>query len=89
LEESPWIHLGMVKSDTGTQVSFQHVGPEISVVAPAHNQRNNVRRLVEAIGAALHDVSWELILVDDDCPGSTADEAVRLAREGFPIRCIR
>lgn len=71
-----------------TTMSPRHV-PEISVVAPAYNERDNVRPLVEAVSSALRGIAWELILVDDDSPDGTAEEAIRLAREGFPIRCIR
>ena len=39
--------------------------PEISVVDPCHNERENLRPLVEAIRAALPGRSFEIVLVDD------------------------
>ena len=63
--------------------------PTISIVAPTFNERPNVRPLVEAIGRAMGNIVWELIVVDDDSPDGTADETLALAREGYPIRCIR
>jgi dolichol-phosphate mannosyltransferase len=63
--------------------------PTISIVAPAFNERLNVRPLVEAIGKTMGNIVWELIIVDDDSPDGTADETLALAREGYPIRCIR
>jgi glycosyltransferase involved in cell wall biosynthesis len=41
--------------------------PEISVIAPCHNERENLRPLVEAIRAALTPTgkSFEIVLVDD------------------------
>jgi dolichol-phosphate mannosyltransferase len=63
--------------------------PELSIVVPTYNERANVRPLVEAVAAALGATRWELIFVDDDSPDGTYDEAVVLAREGAPVRCIR
>jgi dolichol-phosphate mannosyltransferase len=44
--------------------------PEISVVAPCHNERDNLRSLTDAIRAALDPLklSYEIVLIDD---GST------------------
>ena len=63
--------------------------PELSVIAPAYNERANVRPLTEAIAAAMGDTRWELLVVDDDSPDGTADAVDELAREGYPVRCIR
>ena len=65
------------------------VVPTLSIVAPAYNERSNIRPLVEAIAAAMGDTAWELIVVDDDSPDGTAEEVVAVARDGFPCRCIR
>lgn len=43
----------------------------LSVVTPAHNEAQNIPRLLERLGKVLHDTEdWELIVVDD---GSTDD----------------
>ena len=47
----------------------------LSVIAPAHNEAENVERLVDEIGAALDGVSFEFLLVDD----ASTDETVRIA----------
>lgn len=41
--------------------------PDISVIAPCHNERENLRPLVEAIRAAVAPTGWshEIVLVDD------------------------
>lgn len=39
--------------------------PEISVVAPCHNERENLRPFVEAIRAAVAGRTHEIVLVDD------------------------
>ena len=53
--------------------------PEISVVAPCHNERDNLRPLADAIRAALDPLgkSYEIILIDD---GST-DRSWELLKE--------
>lgn len=63
--------------------------PTISIIAPAYNERPNMRPLTQAVAAAMGSTSWELIVVDDDSPDNTADAADELAHEGYPIRCIR
>ncbi|MEO1583531.1 MAG: glycosyltransferase family 2 protein [Planctomycetota bacterium] len=49
----------------------------LSVVAPAHNEAENVAPLVEQIGAALNGIDFEFLLVDD----ASTDDSVRIARE--------
>lgn len=63
--------------------------PQISIVAPTYNERQNVRPLVQAIGVALGSIRWEMIFVDDDSPDGTYLEIAALVHEGAPIRCIR
>ena len=63
--------------------------PALSIVAPAYNERPNIRPLTLAIARAMGEATWELIVVDDDSPDGTAGEVALLAREGAPVRCIR
>jgi dolichol-phosphate mannosyltransferase len=63
--------------------------PALSIVAPAYNERDNIRPLVEAIARAMGETTWELIVVDDDSPDGTAREVAALAGKGAPVRCIR
>ena len=72
----------------GGAASASRFVPTISIIAPAFNERENIRPLAEAIGKALGSVAWELIIVDDDSPDGTAAETLALAREGHPVRCI-
>jgi dolichol-phosphate mannosyltransferase len=63
--------------------------PELTVVVPTLNERDNVPKLVERIGAALPGVDWELMFVDDDSPDGTAALAKTLGRVDARIRCMR
>jgi dolichol-phosphate mannosyltransferase len=67
-------------------VSF---APELTVVIPCYNERDNVAPLVAALDAALADLSWEVVFVDDDSPDGTAAEIRRLARHDVRVRCLR
>lgn len=63
--------------------------PELSVVVPTFNERDNIEPLLAAIRAALAGIDWELIVVDDDSPDGTA-ELVRTLAQGEPrLRCIQ
>ncbi len=85
--------MSRVSADYHDGVSYVAAGavpaPVLSIVTPSFNERDNLRPLVRAISAAMGAVSWELIVVDDDSPDRTWREALLLASEGWPVRCIR
>ena len=60
-------------------------GIHLSVVAPAHNEVENLPRLVEEIAAALaqSEYGWEVIITDDASTDSTA-AVLRDLRKRFP-----
>lgn len=62
--------------------------PELTVVVPTFNERDNVRKLVGLLDAALAGVAWEVVFVDDDSPDGTAREVRALAREDMRVRLI-
>ena len=41
-------------------------GPELCVVVPTFNERDNVDVLVERLDRTLRDIAWEVVFVDDD-----------------------
>jgi len=59
--------------------------PDLSVVAPAHNEEGNIDALVEQVGAALEPagVSFEFVVVDDGSTDATLDR-VRALMPGRP-----
>src|ERR1700674_333391 len=63
--------------------------PELTIVVPTLNERDNVPNLAERIGAALIGIDWELMFVDDDSPDGTAAIAKTMGRSDARIRCIR
>jgi glycosyltransferase involved in cell wall biosynthesis len=64
--------------------------PEISIIVPLFNERENVQPLVQATKAALRSGgSWEMVLVDDGSTDGTAEAVRRLADDDSRIRLVR
>ena len=63
--------------------------PQLSVVVPTFNERDNVTTLFRRLEAALAGIAWEVIFVDDNSPDGTWDVVRGLARQDCRVRCIR
>jgi dolichol-phosphate mannosyltransferase len=64
-------------------------GPELTIVVPTLNERDNIEPLLERLEAALDGISWEVIFVDDDSGDGTADLVRRIARNDRRIRALQ
>jgi dolichol-phosphate mannosyltransferase len=64
-------------------------GPLLSIVIPTYRERDNLRPLIDELADVLTGVDWEAIVVDDDSPDGTAEEARRLANERACVRLIQ
>jgi len=55
--------------------------PEVSVVVPTYNERDNVAKLIQAIHEALTraGITYEVVVVDDNSPDGTAEVARALS----------
>ncbi|MDQ0316580.1 glycosyltransferase [Amorphus orientalis] len=62
--------------------------PEISVVLPTYNERDNILVAIERVAATLDGRPWEIIVVDDDSPDGTAELVNDLASRDGRVRCI-
>jgi dolichol-phosphate mannosyltransferase len=63
--------------------------PELVVVIPTLNERDNVPLIVERLNGVLAGITWEAIFVDDDSPDGTADAVRELAQRQGNIRCLQ
>ena len=63
--------------------------PELSVVIPTFQERENVAVLVQRLEAALSGLSWEAIFVDDDSLDGTAEAVKAIAVRNGRVRCLR
>jgi len=63
--------------------------PDLTVVIPTFNERDNIRPLVALLETALGGLVWEVVFVDDDSPDGTAREVRALGREKVNVRVIQ
>jgi dolichol-phosphate mannosyltransferase len=64
-------------------------GPQLSIIVPTFNERDNVTTLLQRLEAALAGVAWEVVFVDDNSPDGTWEVVRGLARQDCRVRCIR
>jgi dolichol-phosphate mannosyltransferase len=65
------------------------VAPQLSVVVPTFNERDNVTTLFRRLEATLKGIPFEVIFVDDNSPDGTCEVLRALARADARVRCIR
>jgi dolichol-phosphate mannosyltransferase len=63
--------------------------PQLSVVVPTFNERDNVAALFGKLETALAGIAWEVIYVDDNSPDGTCEVVRALALRDSRVRCIR
>jgi dolichol-phosphate mannosyltransferase len=64
-------------------------GPELTVVVPTLNERDNIEPLIDLLDGALDAVSWEVIFVDDDSADGTAKRIREISRRDRRVRCLQ
>lgn len=63
--------------------------PQLAVIVPTLNERDNVAPLLERLGEALAGIAWEVVFVDDDSQDGTAQLLLRLQSTMPRVRVIR
>src|SRR4249919_2185428 len=77
-------------SQSGPEAMSQAAGlPQLSVVVPTFNERDNVTVLYRRLAATLKDIPWEVVFVDDNSPDGTWEVVRALARKDSRVRCVR
>jgi dolichol-phosphate mannosyltransferase len=64
-------------------------GPELSIIVPTFNERENIAELIGRLVACLGERSWEVVFVDDDSPDGTADLVREHAAADSRVRCLQ
>lgn len=64
--------------------------PELTIVVPTLNERENVREVASRLAATMTraGISYEVVFVDDDSPDGTWQEVDRLSRERPEVRLV-
>jgi dolichol-phosphate mannosyltransferase len=63
--------------------------PQLSVIVPTFNERDNVTTLYQRLAATFGAAPWEVVFVDDNSPDRTWDVVRGLAQKDSRVRCIR
>jgi dolichol-phosphate mannosyltransferase len=63
--------------------------PQLSVVVPTFNERDNVTTLFRRLEKTLAGIPFEAVFVDDNSPDGTWEILRTLSREDGRVRCIR
>ena len=63
--------------------------PELCIVVPTFNERDNIAELVRRLCRVLAAIDWEVVFVDDDSPDGTTEQVHALGAADHRVRCIR
>jgi dolichol-phosphate mannosyltransferase len=88
-EQRPEIVRGERLSPAPAEAASEtHDAPELALIIPTLNERDNVIELLERLQAALTGIRWEVIFVDDDSRDGTQEVLRELARSWPNVRCL-
>ena len=65
------------------------VAPQLAIIVPTFNERDNVALLYEKVTQALVNIPFEFIVVDDNSPDGTAEVVREMAQVHRNVRAIR
>lgn len=63
--------------------------PQLSIVVPTYNERENVPVLIAKLEQALQGLAWEVIFVDDDSKDGTAEVVRAIAAQNPRVRALQ
>ncbi|HEX8058696.1 MAG TPA: glycosyltransferase, partial [Novosphingobium sp.] len=78
-----------IPSPTPETAASRAPGVQLAVVLPTYNERTNIAGMVTRLDAALAGIAWEVIIVDDNSPDGTSDEARALSQSDPRVRVIQ
>lgn len=63
--------------------------PELAIVVPTLDERDNIAPFLDLLAATLDGIRWEVVFVDDDSRDGTADQVREIARRDPRVRCLQ
>lgn len=76
-------------SEAMTITGSAMTAPELTLVIPTFNEKDNVAPLLDLLISALRGIKWEVIFADDDLPDDTSLVVAQIARNDCRVRCLR
>lgn len=70
----------------GTKIAAR---PRLSVIIPTYCEAGNIASMIAALDAALADIRWEVIFVDDDSPDGTMSTIRSIGEHDGRVRGMR
>ncbi len=62
--------------------------PDLSIIVPVLNERDNVAPLVDKLDAALGGIAWEVVFVDDGSSDGTREAVTAIGRADHRVRLL-
>ncbi len=63
--------------------------PELSIIIPTYNERQNLPILIEKINNSINNsIKYEIVVVDDNSPDKTWEVALEYSKKGYPVKLI-
>lgn len=84
----PRPHGGAADAPLLERLARAQSGPELTVIVPTRNERDNIIPLYDLLCAALDGRNWEMMVVDDDSADGTADVVRFLAQHDRRVRLL-
>ena len=84
--DAPTMSTSVLLSSPGSAETS--AAPDLCVVVPVLNERDNIPVLVDKLRAALHGIAWEVVFVDDDSSDGTRDAVAAIGRVDSRVRLL-
>jgi dolichol-phosphate mannosyltransferase len=76
------------RSAAGARQGRLSPAPELCVIVPVLNERDNVAPLVDKLEDTLDGIAWEVVFVDDGSTDGTRDVVASIGREDTRVRLL-
>ena len=72
-----------------TETTTEAESPELVVVVPTFNERDNIAPLLQKLAQTLEGIHWEVVFVDDDSTDGTVAALEQACRADRRVRSVR